>query len=335
MNQISSISEFDLIKRLNNIIIENTLHDYSSENIIMGIGDDAAIVNSIERKTVVTTDTMVENTHFVYDVTNFRNLGWKALASNYSDIAAMGCRPLHSVVNLGLRPNQKISNIEEIYLGFCELVNEFGGSIVGGDIVRSDTFFISITVTGVSENDTILTRKKAKIGDEIFVTGNLGSSKVGLEIILNSPDHITSVNNKRFIEAHTRPTPNIQQGLELVRAGITTAMDISDGLLNDLTKMCDSSEVGADIYIDSIPTDKHLKEKYPEKWDEIAIGGGEDYELLFTANHDSINKLKDISESEFFYIGKITKKSSGIKIIDTNGEIKTYTELGWDHFKGK
>ena len=335
MDQISSISEFDLIKRLNNIIIENTSHDYSSENIIMGIGDDAAIVNPIESKNVVTTDTMVENTHFIYDLTNFRNLGWKSLATNYSDIAAMGCKPIHSVVNLGLRPNQKISDIEEIYLGFCELVNEFGGSIIGGDVVRSDTFFISITVTGVSENDTILTRNKAQIGDEIFVTGNLGSSKFGLEIILNSPEDITSDNNNHFIQAHTRPTPNIKEGLELVRAGITTAMDISDGLLNDLKKICDSSGVGADIYIESIPADKHIKNKYPEKWDEIVISGGEDYELLFTADNNSINKLKNISESKFFSIGKITDQSSGIKIIDPNGEIKTYKGLGWDHFKGK
>lgn len=335
MNQISSISEFDLIKRLNNIIIENTSHDYSSENIIMGIGDDAAIVNPIESKNVVTTDTMVENTHFIYDLTNFRNLGWKSLATNYSDIAAMGCKPIHSVVNLGLRPNQKISDIEEIYLGFCELVNEFGGSIIGGDVVRSDTFFISITVTGVSENDTILTRNKAQIGDEIFVTGNLGNSRVGLEIILNSPENINLSNNKHFIQAHTRPNPNIQQGLDLVRAGITTAMDISDGLLNDLKKMCDSSGVGADIYIESIPADKHIKDKYPEKWDEIVISGGEDYELLFTADHNSINKLKNISESKFFSIGKITDQSSGIKVVDSKGQIKTYNQLGWDHFKGK
>jgi thiamine-monophosphate kinase len=335
MNQISSISEFDLIKRLNNIIIENTSHDYSSENIIMGIGDDAAIVNPIESKNVVTTDTMVENTHFIYDLTNFRNLGWKSLATNYSDIAAMGCKPIHSVVNLGLRPNQKISDIEEIYLGFCELVNEFGGSIIGGDVVRSDTFFISITVTGVSENDTILTRNKAQIGDEIFVTGNLGNSRVGLEIILNSPENINLSNNKHFIQAHTRPNPNIQQGLDLVRAGITTAMDISDGLLNDLKKICDSSGVGADIYIESIPADKHIKDKYPEKWDEIVISGGEDYELLFTADHNSINKLKNISESKFFSIGKITDQSSGIKVVDSKGQIKTYNQLGWDHFKGK
>ena len=335
MNQISSISEFDLIKRLNNIIIENTSHDYSSENIIMGIGDDAAIVNPIESKNVVTTDTMVENTHFIYDLTNFRNLGWKSLATNYSDIAAMGCKPIHSVVNLGLRPNQKISDIEEIYLGFCELVNEFGGSIIGGDVVRSDTFFISITVTGVSENDTILTRNKAQIGDEIFVTGNLGNSRVGLEIILNSPENINLSNNKHFIQAHTRPNPNIQQGLDLVRAGITTAMDISDGLLNDLKKICDSSGVGADIYIELIPADKHIKNKYPEKWDEIVISGGEDYELLFTADHNSINKLKNISESKFFSIGKITDQSSGIKVVDSKGQIKTYNQLGWDHFKGK
>ena len=109
-----------------------------------------------------------------------------------------------------------------------------------------------------------------------------------------------------------------------MRAGITTAMDISDGLLNDLKKICDSSGVGADIYIESIPADKHIKNKYPEKWDEIVISGGEDYELLFTADNNSINKLKNISESKFFSIGKITDQSSGIKIIDPNGEIKTY-----------
>ena len=332
MSQISSISEFELIERLNNIIIKNTI---SSENIIMGIGDDAAVINPIGKKNVVTTDTMVENTHFIYETVNFIDLGWKSLATNYSDIAAMGCKPFHSVVTLGLNPDQKISHVEDIYKGLCELTNEAGGNIVGGDITKSDTFFISITVTGFSENNNILTRNGAQIGDDIFVTGHLGCSRAGLEIILNNPERIDLNENIHFIKSHTRPTPRVKEGVDLSNAGITTAMDISDGLLNDLKKMCDSSKVGANIFIESLPADDHLKNRYPEKWDEMVISGGEDYELLFTANANAITNLKNLSESEFIAIGKITEPDSGLKILNSKGNIKTYNKTGWDHFKEK
>jgi thiamine-monophosphate kinase len=335
MSDISSISEFELIERLNNIIVANSSSNFSSENIILGIGDDAAVVTHTGKKEVVTTDTMVENTHFVYETVDFRDLGWKSLATNYSDIAAMGCTPFYSVVNLGLRPTQKISDIEDIYKGLCDLTNEMGGAIIGGDIVKSDTFFISITVTGFSENDNILTRNGAQVGDYIFVTGHLGCSKAGLEIILNTPERIDLNENIHFMKSHTRPTPRVKEGLELSNAGITTAMDISDGLLNDLKKMCDSSKVGANIFIESLPADDHLKNRYPEKWDEMVISGGEDYELLFTANTEMIFNLNDFSNSELISIGKITERNSGLRILDSHGNLKTYSETGWDHFKDK
>ena len=146
MTKVSEISEFDLIARLETVLEQNVTPNAESK-IQVAIGDDAAVIGNLDNLQVVTTDAMVDKVHFVSDEVDMRNLGWKSLAVNYSDIASMGCKPVYSVVTLGLRADISVEQLENLYLGFSDLLNIYGGELVGGDIVKSDTFFISITVS--------------------------------------------------------------------------------------------------------------------------------------------------------------------------------------------
>ncbi|SVA17470.1 uncharacterized protein METZ01_LOCUS70324 [marine metagenome] len=332
MTDVSSISEFELIRRLDFVLAEEMTSISRQQNIVLGIGDDAAIIRPGVESQVITTDTMVDGVHFLMDSINMRNLGWKSLAVNYSDIASMGCTPSHSVITLGLTPTQRVEDLEDMYRGFSDLMKENGGEIVGGDIVRSGTFFISVTVVGESDSQNILRRDSAVPGDLIGITGQLGCSAAGLEA-LASQDRERNPSNSHFISAHTRPIPRIAQGMTLRETGVSTAMDISDGLLADLGKLCAASDVGADIEIDLIPADSFLKKAYPGRWKELSVTGGEDYELLFTASTEKIGQLTAAGNLDFSVIGTITGSPKTVRVFDGNGKEVIYQSGGWDHFR--
>ena len=332
MTDVSSISEFELIRRLDFVLAEEMTSISRQQNIVLGIGDDAAIIRPGVESQVITTDTMVDGVHFLMDSINMRNLGWKSLAVNYSDIASMGCTPSHSVITLGLTPTQRVEDLEDMYRGFSDLMKENGGEIVGGDIVRSGTFFISVTVVGESDSQNILRRDSAIPGDLIGITGQLGCSAAGLEA-LASQDRESNPSNSHFISAHTRPIPRIAQGMTLRETGVSTAMDISDGLLADLGKLCAASDVGADIEIDLIPADSFLKKAYPGRWKELSVTGGEDYELLFTAGKEKIKQLTAAGNLDFSVIGTITGSPKTVRVFDGNGKEVIYQSGGWDHFR--
>ena len=332
MTDVSSISEFELIRRLDFVLAEEMTSISRQQNIVLGIGDDAAIIRPGVESQVITTDTMVDGVHFLMDSINMRNLGWKSLAVNYSDIASMGCTPSHSVITLGLTPTQRVEDLEDMYRGFSDLMKENGGEIVGGDIVRSGTFFISVTVVGESDSQNILRRDSAIPGDLIGITGQLGCSAAGLEA-LASQDRERNPSNSHFISAHTRPIPRIAQGMTLRETGVSTAMDISDGLLADLGKLCAASDVGADIEIDLIPADSFLKKAYPGRWKELSVTGGEDYELLFTAGKEKIKQLTAAGNLDFSVIGTITGSPKTVRVFDGNGKEVIYQSGGWDHFR--
>ena len=331
MLKISDISEFHLIKRLESVLLAHAVSNPGSL-VNTSIGDDAAVISATDAIQVVTTDTMVENVHFRNETTTMIELGWKAIAVNYSDIAAMGCEPIYSVVSLGLRPDQLVESIEDMYRGFCEIVNRHGGEIVGGDIVRSDTFFISVTVVGQSKSGHILKRNSAKVGDLIGITGHLGCSRAGLSA-LQKPLAVDEETKKHLIGSHNMPNPKLNEGVKLADYGIKTAMDISDGLINDLTKICEASSVGASIKSDTLPIDKYLKLAFPERYLEFATSGGEDYELLFTGPPDIMEAINDQAIINMKLVGSIIEGPSKVSIVDSKGNDLPTSTGGWDHFK--
>ena len=198
-----------------------------------------------------TTDTMVEGVHFNRNTTPWTDLGWKSLASNISDIAAMGGLPMYALVTLGLPPETEVEDLKELYAGMMQISKNYGVAIVGGDLVRSPVVFITVSLTGVHPDKPML-RTAARAGDEIGVTGYVGSSGAGLRLLLEDTP-APSEAAKYLRECHRRPHPATEQGRLLSKLGVDTAMDISDGLADDLSKLCQASGLSARIYADQVP----------------------------------------------------------------------------------
>ena len=265
------------------------------------------------------------------EIITWEELGWKSLAVNLSDIAAMGGIPSFAMITLGLSPYTDITSIQDLYKGILNAAIIHGCRIIGGDLVRSPTTFITVSMTGASTGK-LLTRHSALPGDLIAVTGNLGCSAGGVAAIRQGLN-IEKDPYYHLVQTHHKPIPRIMEGQALIKAGISTAMDISDGLVDDLSKICTSSQVGAIIRSDLIPTHPQLRTAFPKDYLRLALSGGEDYELLFTGTEELISRQVDTLEIDVTVIGEIVNDAPGhIRIIDHKGAITELETDGWDHF---
>ena len=330
MTKVSEISEFELIKRLSKVLESGSITN-TGVGIRTSIGDDAAVLDIPGGTQIITTDTMVEKVHFLENLSAMEDIGWKLMASNYRDVASMGCVPFSSVVTLGLRPDQSVEGLENLYKGCSKLVEEYGGFIVGGDIVRSDTFFVSATIIGYSNTKNILMRDRANPGDLIGVSGHLGCSAEGLHLLTHALD-TSSKSAQHCLARHKTPSPRIKEGQFLLTNGVLAAMDLSDGLVSDLGKLCLASNVSAEIYIPSLPVCSYIKKEHADLWKEFALGGGEDYELVFTAPAEIMELVTSNKNYKFTVIGKIIGGDQNITIKDENGNDYVPETKGWDHF---
>ena len=338
---VCEVGEFRLIKLLAETLdaegVEGpALEGHTTQGPLVGIGDDAAAWDGEAGTRVLTTDAMVEGVHFELGLTGWRDLGWKAMAVNLSDMAAMGCLPTCSVVTLGLRGDLPVNGLIEMYRGIADACRSHGGQVVGGDIVRSPVFFVSVAMEGqasITEPDgrgVILTRGAAEIGDVIAVTGNLGDSAGGLRMAQVGERFNDST--ERLRAAHFRPEPRLAAGQALARAGIRAAMDISDGLMGDLSKMCEASEVGAIVRGYDVPASDVLRSRFPEEWLSLALTGGEDYELLFTGPEKTVRGVSEAVDIPVTIIGEIIEASREVSVLDADGDAIEANRGGWDHF---
>ena len=326
---IRDVSEFELIEALSRALSGPNAGPASGLSI--GIGDDAAAWDSTAGTTVLTTDTLVEGVHFDLEWMAWRDLGWKALAVNLSDIAAMGCLPTYAVVTLGLRGDLPVDGVAAVYEGMAEASRRFDCAVVGGDTVRSPVLFVTVAMQGFSDRpETLLTRPGAAPGEVVAVTGTVGSSAAGLKLLQNGSGRDGPL--RGLMDAHLRPQPRLEEGRALVKAGISAALDISDGLVADLTKLCEASAVGAEVDATSVPVDPAIKLAFPDDWLELALGGGEDYELLFTARPEAVERLAMEVDVPVTILGK-TVAGEGVTVFDGSGAPLSLELTGWDHFK--
>ena len=341
---VNDIGEFQLIDTLAQAIAEGNADciervDARGFRLRLSIGDDAAAWDAPPGVRVVTTDTMVEGVHFSLDRTGWRDLGWKSLAVNLSDVAAMGCAPLYSVITLGLRGDLPVDGLVEMYQGILDACRSFGGAIVGGDVVRSPVFFVTAAMEGTtvaSEEGAplgreLLTRDAASPGDKIAVTGSLGCSAGGLRMLIEGLG-FDSETAGHLRNAHNRPVPRTPQGISLAQHGVVAAIDISDGLVEDLSKLCKASGVGAAIHADRVPADRFLREAFPDDWPELALGGGEDYELLFAAPPHVMDGVALTLDVPVSVIGDIVEGPPEVRVLDREGRVMPVERTGWDHF---
>ena len=333
--KVSELGEFGLINLLAEMVNGSQDKQSSSwQQLIIGIGDDAAAWHGDASIQLATVDSLIQDIHFSLGFTSWRDLGWKAMAANLSDIAAMGGIPKYALVSLALPGHTEVNDVTALYQGMIELAKQFEVSIVGGDVSRAPLIVINITVLGSTgtRDSHILTRSAAVPGEQIAVTGHLGTAAAGLEMLtreLQFDAEATACLAKKF----RHPLPRIVEGQLLVKHGVRTAIDISDGLVSDLRHICESSQVSARIEVDSVPIEPEVKANFGDKALDMALSGGEDYELLFTGSPEVIAQVKEAASCPVTVIGEIIAgKRGAVTPVDRQGNPFHLDKTGWEHF---
>ncbi len=330
--KVAEIGEFGLINLLAEMIKDAGVDRLGPEQPIIGIGDDAAAWRGDASIQLATVDTMIQDVHFSLKSTTWRELGWKSLAINLSDIAAMGGVPRYALVALALPQDTPVEGVTEIYDGIIKAARRYETALVGGNISRAPEISITITVLGNSPENKILRRDTARPGDVIAVTGFPGSAGAGREMLMKKLKFKPEA--AQFLRtAFLHPLPRIGEGRLLVKHDITTAIDISDGLLADLRRICEASGVSARVDINRLPIHETVQVNFGEKAVELALAGGEDYELLFTGSAANIERLRTEIGCPVTVIGTITAGEPGkISLFDAQGNPIAAGQAGWTHF---
>jgi thiamine-monophosphate kinase len=308
----------------------------------LGIGDDAAILSLLtsapHKEWVLSCDAFLEDLHFRAKTHPPDSIGYKALARATSDIAAMGAAPRFFLLTLALLDTRTGPWLDSFLKGMARAAHELGIRIIGGDTTRSASIFLSITVLGEIAPGRALTRSTARPGDILYVSGKLGRAQLGLELVLRG--HARDRKLRALLQPHLYPKIRVELGSWLARYQIASSMmDLSDGLSTDLARLCTASHVGAKIYTDQIPTTSvpaaAARKIGKLKLDplQLALHGGEDYELLFTVSPRQIKKLRRAPEfSALTAIGEITSNRK-LVLVQPNGREKTLKSDGWDPFR--
>ncbi|SRR5579871_136281 len=320
--------EFDLIERLRRLV------PTAGRGVRTGIGDDTAVV-SLPRRALVTCDVQVEGVHFRFGMSAPRDVGWRALAVNLSDIASMGGAPRYALVSVLLPPGVSVRDVEAIYRGLGQAARAHGVIVVGGNISRTSGP-LALDVTLLGEAGRVLTRGGARPGDGVWVTGTLGNAAAGL--FLARRRRVRMREARTLVEAYRRPSPRVRAGRALAaHRAVTAAIDISDGTAQDLVHVLDASEVGAVLNLERVPVAPavvaaaraaHLD---PYVW---ALEGGEDYELLFTARPGFEASARTVARAAgvaVTRIGEIVPRSAGRWILVPAGRRTPLRPAGWDH----
>jgi thiamine-monophosphate kinase len=352
---LSDLGEFGLIARIEGILSreEDQRAHRRGTRVLIGPGDDAAVVQVRGRTLLLTCDAAVEGRHFDLSLCTPQDAGYRAMAGAISDIAAMGGRPTFALVTLALRPDTEVEAAEGLVAGASEAAADYECVIVGGDCVRSaDGIAIHVSVVGESIGDDLLLRGAARRGDHIIVTGPLGDSAAGLALLRagEKAPHVSDAARAYLTRRHLRPEPRVRIGAGLAAIGACRCgIDVSDGLLQDLGHICEQSRVRATVRLADIPISSACREAAAalgvsaEAW---ALSGGEDYELLVTVRPDRAENVMrplqwaaegaDDEEKASTLcptiIGEISR-GEGVVVVDEAGREVEPASRGWDHFR--
>jgi len=305
------VDEFDLIRRFFS-------RDAEATGTVVGVGDDGAVLQPTPgTQQIQVTDTLVEGVHFPANI-GAADIGYRSVAVNLSDIAAMGARPRWMTLALTLWDKDE-EWVEAFAGGLFEAAAEHGVSLVGGDTTQGDSVVVTMHVSGEVEEGAAILRSGAKPGDTVYVTGTVGDAAAGLELLREGVDDDELV--RRFL----RPTARIAQGLQM-SGRVHSAIDVSDGLVADLRKMLDASGVGAEIDIEKVPLSAALLARFDtDSATRFALTGGDDYELCFTAPAEAVAGIENITA-----IGTVTENHE--LVCRNAGEIVEVDVSGYRHF---
>lgn len=336
--EIGDLGEFGLIDHLS-----KEIKHYNSSTI-KGIGDDAAVYDAGDEYVVITTDMLVEGVHFDLSYMPLQHLGFKAVAVNVSDVAAMNAIPKQITVSLGLSNRFSVEAVEVIYEGIRAACEAYNVDLVGGDTTTSRSgLVISVTAMGTTEKDKIAYRSGAKPSEILCVTGDLGAAYVGLQVLerekqefIGNPNMQPKLDKYPYIVGRQlKPRARMDIIHEFRDLGIvpTSMIDVSDGLASDVFHICKQSNVGVAIYEDKLPIDKEAYETAAEFGfdpNTCALNGGEDYELLFTIVQEDFEKIKN--HAEIHTIGYMQPLEKGKAMVTRSGNAIELKAQGWKHF---
>jgi len=339
--EISSLGEFGLIDHLTaNIELKNA-------STLLGVGDDAAVIDHFGRQTVITTDLLLEEVHFDLMYTPLQHLGYKSVVVNLSDVYAMNAIPTQITLSIGISNRFSLEALDEFYEGVYAACEAYGVDLVGGDTASSKKgFVISVTAIGEVAPDKFVKRSTAKKGDLICCSGDLGAAYLGLillerekKIFLESPGVKADLENEKYVIGRLLKPEARKDIIEFFQqSGIvpTAMMDISDGLSSEMLHICRQSELGCVLYEDKIPIAEETRNaafKFELDPTACALSGGEDYELLFTIPQQDYDKL--VLNEQISVIGYMTEPEQGSKIITKGGNTFDITAQGWNAFAAK
>src|SRR5215470_10850413 len=296
--KLSRLGEFGLIERVRRATPK-------SRGVLLGIGDDAAWIVNETRSCLITSDILIEGIHFNLKWTSLFDLGYKTLAVNLSDIAAMGGEPAYLILSIGIPPKFDSADIDEFYRGIRSLAAKSGVALVGGDTSVAAGLFISACLVGHAPFRPV-TRGGARQDDDIYVTGTLGDSALALHLLQKKAKQTARKPLQYLLSRHHRPTPRLTAGALLARERLATAMiDISDGLLQDLGHICEASRIGALLWEDRLPLSPAYRALTGSDSTTHALAGGEDYELLFCVRTRDRSRIEKISQQAGITITRI------------------------------
>lgn len=337
--EISTLGEFGLIEHLTkNIELQNA-------SSILGVGDDAAVIDHFGKQTVVTTDLLVEGVHFDLMYTPLKHLGYKSVIVNLSDIYAMNATPTQIVISIAISSRFSVEAVDELYEGIYAACEKYGVDLVGGDTTSSQKgLIISITAIGEVTPDKFVKRSTAQKGDLVCVSGDLGGAYIGLlflerekKIFLESPGVQPDLEGEAYVVGRLlkpEARKDIIEFFEKETITPTSMMDISDGLSSELLHICKQSQLGCVLYEDKLPIAEATRQaafKFELDPTACALSGGEDYELLFTISQADYDKL--VLNEQISVVGYMTEAEQGAHIITKGGSKHAITAQGWNHLK--
>ena len=334
--RISELGEFSLIDRVSQIV------SVDRGDVVVGIGDDVAVLDTGAGDWLLAkVDIQVEGVHFVPGSISPRDLGRKALAINLSDIAAAGGWPHYALVSLALPADTEVAWVEELYRGLRQEGDCYGVTVVGGNMARSPQgIVVDVFVLGRVERQRLLLRSGARPGDQVLVTGTLGDSAAGLALLEEPSIHLGAAERDYLLARHFTPTPRLPEAEIISRRQVATAMiDLSDGLSSDVGHICERSGVGVRLWATRLPISPAARQvagaaRRPA-W-QLALEGGEDYELCFTAPPDAAEELARAVEGEtgtpVTIIGEILP-DAGRWLVREDGSEVSLQAGGWEHFR--
>jgi thiamine-monophosphate kinase len=337
--EIASLGEFGLIEHLTkNIELQNA-------SSLLGVGDDAAVIDHFGKQTVITTDLLLEGIHFDLAYTPLKHLGYKSVIVNLSDVYAMNATPTQIVISIGISNKFSVEALDEFYEGVYAACAAYGVDLVGGDTTSSQKgFIISVTAIGEVAPEKFVKRSGARKGDLLCVSGDLGAAYVGLlflerekKIFLESPGVQPDLEGEAYVIGRLLKPEARKEVVEFFSKQeiLPTAMiDISDGLSSEILHICHESPLGAVLYEEKIPLAEEMKKaafKFEIDPTACALSGGEDYELLFTIPQTDYEKL--VLNEEISVVGYMTDAEQGSHIITKGGNKHPLTAQGWNHMK--